>query len=317
MLMAARIISALFVMTFGFAWTVGQAGLETTNRNLCELVTALSPVAVRDCHVANWIVWLWGLGAVAAFIFLIVDITRWWLDRKGGRKAVADSHTDGLVEHLPNVRVADSPSALALFVGKEGDKLLPLLEGGKTVAWARQMASKDQVPLIQVPPETWRDHFLQFMPKNGDGTINQTFIKPKNNQYGSIYYDVFLNELQIRRVWPKFESEGMTNSSLAKFVSKRDSFTLTEAACLLAETEIRQDNLTGPAAGYLHDIKTRILQKKIDPVNAQPHEMTFARLPTLPGMVVKDELRNTLEISKKDLVKLANKLGVSIPGIVT
>ena len=42
MLAALRIISGLFVVTFGFAWTVGQAGLETTNRNLCDLVAAIS-----------------------------------------------------------------------------------------------------------------------------------------------------------------------------------------------------------------------------------------------------------------------------------
>jgi hypothetical protein len=68
MLVALRILSGLLVVTFGFAWTVGQAGLEATNRNLCDLASAVWVRPVTDCRFADWIVWLWGLRFVTGVI---------------------------------------------------------------------------------------------------------------------------------------------------------------------------------------------------------------------------------------------------------
>ncbi len=77
MLWSGRIISWVLLVTGGFTWTVGQAGLDATNRNLCELVSSISPWPVTNCHVANWLVGLWGFGAVCAFLFLAIDAYRW------------------------------------------------------------------------------------------------------------------------------------------------------------------------------------------------------------------------------------------------
>lgn len=87
MLMAFRIISGLLVVTFGFTWTVGQAGLEATNKNLCDLMSAVWFEPVTDCSFPTWIIWLWGLGAVAALVFLIVDAVRFVRRRLAGRQA--------------------------------------------------------------------------------------------------------------------------------------------------------------------------------------------------------------------------------------
>jgi hypothetical protein len=35
---------AMATLTLGFSWTVGQSSLQQTNKNLCELWNAISPV---------------------------------------------------------------------------------------------------------------------------------------------------------------------------------------------------------------------------------------------------------------------------------
>jgi hypothetical protein len=130
MLAAARIISGLFVVTFGFAWTVGQAGLETTNRNLCELVTAVWHRPFVDCQFATWIVWLWGIGTIVAVAFLIFDGVRWIFKRIAKASVELSPETESnLSSHFPDIRVADSPNTLALFDGKENIKLIPKHSG--------------------------------------------------------------------------------------------------------------------------------------------------------------------------------------------
>jgi len=175
MLVAVRIISGLLVMTFGFAWTVGQAGLETTNRNLCDLVAAVSHQPIVDCHFANWIVWLWGLGALAAFVFLVVDVSRWLL----GRRSPATADQGDFSEHVPDVRVADSAAAAELFASPGRDKLIPLLEAGQLPAWGRPMGA-GQPALIKVPSDFWRTNAFSILKADEDlGWINQTFLKTK------------------------------------------------------------------------------------------------------------------------------------------
>ena len=48
MLLSVRIVSVLWLMTFGYVWTVGQAGFDATNKNL---LTYGKP----RCH-GRWIV---------------------------------------------------------------------------------------------------------------------------------------------------------------------------------------------------------------------------------------------------------------------
>jgi hypothetical protein len=74
MLAAFRIFSALIVATLAYVWTVGQAGLETANRNICQLVGSF--ITLSACEVHYWFVGLWIAGLVAALSFIAVDFAR-------------------------------------------------------------------------------------------------------------------------------------------------------------------------------------------------------------------------------------------------
>lgn len=104
---------------------------------------------------------------------------------------------------------------------------------------------------------------------------------------------------------------------LANFVEKREKFTIAEAACLLANAEIKQSDLSGPSAGYLYDIKRRILSGSIRPLNAGKHELEHAKaLQNATAFGFKPpELRNDLEIDKSELAELAKAFGVQIPRV--
>jgi hypothetical protein len=52
------------------------------------------------------------------------------LDRTSYRGKSVTLSAD-FAESMPNLRVADSPDALALFDGREVDRIIPLLEAGK------------------------------------------------------------------------------------------------------------------------------------------------------------------------------------------
>jgi hypothetical protein len=174
---------------------------------------------------------------------------------------------------IPNVRVADNPDAVKLFEGENGDKLIPLLEAERLSAWARPMGSGEPPP-IKVPGSIWRTHVLMFVPRAGEGTRNQTYVKTKQRGE-TTFFDVFLNRSQIKTVWPNFNA---ADSGVSRFVRNREYFTIAHAACLLAETEIRQDEIVGPASGYLYDIKKQILDEKIKPLNGNKLEIQIAQM---------------------------------------
>lgn len=109
-------------------------------------------------------------------------------------------------------------------------------------------------------------------------------------------------------------NEGTKRSeSLKKYVERREKFTLAEAACLIAGDEMREDDIVGPASGYLRDIKQLILAGEINTLNAEQYELSFARL-NIP-IEHRKEIRNSLEISRETLTWLAQKYEVHIPGV--
>lgn len=113
-------------------------------------------------------------------------------------------------DKYPDIRVADSTAVLDLFRGTERVKLIALLEAGSIKSWARSMA-KGQTPpgvdtdLLALAPDAWSKHRLEHMPKRGEGTIAQTFLKTNERGY-SAYYDVWLNSAQIAGVFPSFKA---------------------------------------------------------------------------------------------------------------
>jgi hypothetical protein len=171
----------------------------------------------------------WALTAVLAL--LVWAAADYFLYRRGRKDhdphlpAVGDNQlpengkTYLLAGFIPDVRVADSPSAQSLFEGKDGDKLIPLLEAEKIFAWARPMGRGEPAP-IRIPASTWRTSQILYAPKGDNPHMrNQTFLKSKGTGETS-YFDLFLNRAQLRQVWPNFETtndiEVSLNSSAAK-----------------------------------------------------------------------------------------------------
>lgn len=76
-----RILSGLCVLTFSYVWTVGQTGLNATNKNLCELWNAVWPWPWQDCTFHTAILVLWAVGAVVSIVFLITEFVRWLVAR--------------------------------------------------------------------------------------------------------------------------------------------------------------------------------------------------------------------------------------------
>ena len=87
-----------------------------------------------------------------------------------------------------------------LFGRPQCDKLLPLLALGKIKAWGR--LGSGGPPLTLIPATQWATHSLDYRPALGDGSINQTFFRPKSRPYESTYYDLHLNKSQLERAWP-------------------------------------------------------------------------------------------------------------------
>jgi hypothetical protein len=115
---------------------------------------------------------------------------------------------------VPNIRVADNPIALNLFDGTGRDKLFPLLEAGKLIAWARPMGAGEPPP-IRLEGDIWRSHFFEHRSAHGQ-SIPQTFVKERSGGRPS-YYDVFLNLEQCMRFWPDFAlTDGVPADVLSK-----------------------------------------------------------------------------------------------------
>jgi hypothetical protein len=109
---------------------------------------------------------------------------------------------DDIWDELPDVRIADNPRACKLFESDASDKLFPLMESGRLTVWARPM--RGDYKLLRLPGNTWRTHFLAFLPKQGEQTQHQTFVKTQAGQQ-SIWFDVHFNQKQIERIWPELE----------------------------------------------------------------------------------------------------------------
>jgi hypothetical protein len=81
MRIAIRIVSALVVLTFGYTWTVGQGGFDTVNHNLCELWNNTF-WTLSSCRFNIYILWVWGVGAALAGLFLIIEAAKYFLARR-------------------------------------------------------------------------------------------------------------------------------------------------------------------------------------------------------------------------------------------
>jgi len=72
-----RILSGLTIMTAPYIWTVGQTGLESANRNLCDLLSTASPWPLPSCKFHMTYLGLWVIGILVAIAFAMFDTTRY------------------------------------------------------------------------------------------------------------------------------------------------------------------------------------------------------------------------------------------------
>ena len=148
-----------------------------------------------------WIAAVIVMAALAVLVYFLIAI----LEKiKAPRKAIATAESGAapgeFADDIPDVRVAYDMVAWGLFGTPHHDKLLPLLEREKIEAWGR--LGNGGPPLTLIPAGQWTTHYLDFRPALGNGSINQTFFRPKSRPYESTYYDVHLNRSQLERGWP-------------------------------------------------------------------------------------------------------------------
>lgn len=181
-----------------------------------------------------WIAAVIVMAALAVFVYFLIAI----LEKiKAPRAAIATAESravpDEFADNIPDVRVADDMVAWGLFAAPHHDKLLPLLERGKIEAWGR--LGNGGPPLALIPATQWTTHYLDFRPALGDGSINQTFFRPRSRPYESTYYDVHLNRSQLKKAWPDLW----------------DSIPLLEAATRAYE-QTRDKIVSGAAEAFEH-----------------------------------------------------------------
>lgn len=71
--------TGLAALSVGYTWTVGQSGLASTNRNLCDLWQSLGFWKYDACEFQYWLLVLWALLSIAAAIYLLSEVFRFIL----------------------------------------------------------------------------------------------------------------------------------------------------------------------------------------------------------------------------------------------
>jgi hypothetical protein len=74
MVWAFRLLSGLTLITAPYIWTVGQAGLETANRNICDLANSF--VQLPSCKIHFIYLGIWIAGIILAAAFVAFDLAR-------------------------------------------------------------------------------------------------------------------------------------------------------------------------------------------------------------------------------------------------
>jgi hypothetical protein len=145
MLSAGRVISWVWVVTVGLTWTVGQAGVDSTERNLCELAAKIWRAPIPNCHIETWMVGFWEAGAILAVLFLLADAARWAIRRR------ATITRDAQKDHLTKIRLKFT-SLTTEIIGFHAEE--------KRRSTPKSMAGLDD------PVETIKERTLQRMEEN-------------------------------------------------------------------------------------------------------------------------------------------------------
>lgn len=110
---------------------------------------------------------------------------------------------------------------------------------------------------------------------------------------------------------------------LSLFIENRDSFSLGEAACIIAGEPITKGEVNGVAAGYLRDLESAAMDgslSTLQPVPAMHRRLLRASVantlknilhdPVIPSML-------NVEISKDELIRFAVEKYKNLPSVLT
>ncbi|KTR06914.1 hypothetical protein NS365_05640 [Aureimonas ureilytica] len=98
-------------------------------------------------------------------------------------------------------------------------------------------------------------------------------------------------------------------------IMERETFTLTEAAYLLAGVKIQSGEMTGTALVILQDLQARAGEKRLKVTKPFELEITLENMRTTGGVNGRPKAGAHVEITAETLRKLAEKRGVAIPGL--
>ncbi len=134
-------VAAALAVSAGFAWTVGQSGLQQANRNLCDLWASLPLPPYKSCEFQNALVYSWLAVAIIAVVWLLVEFFRITIVRR-----FISAATKGLWLKLEPYLVIIGLVAIvggALLVG-----YVALKQSGDLAALKKQLAS------LAIPPSS-------------------------------------------------------------------------------------------------------------------------------------------------------------------
>jgi hypothetical protein len=213
-----------------FVWPIfrslGASAVEDwINTQIAKRFGIVSPS--QDQVISFTVSWAIPLAA-AVIAYLVFRFGVWWGRREklgnakqhSARPVEVTTGVAAYAEDIPNLRIADSPTAIALFETTERDKLLPLLEADRVSAWARPMSGHP--PLTKLPGKLWKSHYLMILPKTSEDRIAQTFLKTKT-RHESDYFDVHLNQTQVERIWPRSDEISLFEAATRAYEQTRDS----------------------------------------------------------------------------------------------
>jgi hypothetical protein len=166
------------------------------------------PAAVAAALVSNSVARVvLACTAVACFIFSSYWIWRVERQKRDEAESALAQANDFSLTQWGNVRVADNPAALDLFDkhGTARNKFLSLLNEDLISCWARPMTA-GQSDLVRVIGQIWKSGYFHFAPKSESDprAINQTYLRDRRTN-NAIFYDLYLNITEMRRIWPTIE----------------------------------------------------------------------------------------------------------------
>jgi hypothetical protein len=168
------------------------------------------PLAIVALFVPNDFARI-GFGFTAIVCFIASSYLVWRKERRGA--IGAGERLSAVIAYgekgYPNLRVADCPQILDLFIHND-TKLFALLSSGELTSSARSNTGKSTKLVKLNGAAVWDNHEFEFIAKGPRiRNDNQTFLKidtMNSIPITTAYYDVCLNVAQIKQFWPKLSS---------------------------------------------------------------------------------------------------------------